>query len=400
MNQNDHQDDFYIEQLDRLLEKGHPHSDPLVNTLAHILPQADQAFQQELEVALMAHLQPQPIVNWERQMPKVNQSIYRALRPPLTWTVTLAVVALAVAGIMLANLNRAWLPLTAQTPPTATQIDQPVTVVVATQAIPAGTVITEAMVSVISIPQPDGEKLGLMQSGHNVFSNVESVIGQRASVAIRWFQPLETNLIFDPLSDCTAPCVDVPQDYQSVGFPLQTDTLQGLTIGDRVDVLAVIDGEIREIVANVVLTKAESGIVTFAAPAWQASVLAWLYRSGAPYALRLHTGPAPAPLDNAPADVVIVISDAELLDFLFDVIVNVPADKGFMLIHLPGAIDDVPFSSNGDTLYFRFKRPELVNVTDGSTVTLRLPGADAANLDYLLRLRGATASFVPAEPAR
>lgn len=398
MSQIDRQGDEYLDQLDRLLYDGRLHGDPFINSLANTIPQADRVFRQELEHRLLAHLQPQRIIKEEYSLMTTARRIHPVINPPLTWAITLTVAALAVAGIILINLNRGRTSLAPQTPAAAAQTDQPVSVVIATQDIQAGTVITDAMVGMISISQADANKLSLIRPIHEFMSDVHSVVGQTASVTIHWFQPFETILLGEPVSSCEIPCQDVPAHYMTIGFPVQEATLQGLKIGDRADVLAVVDGEIRVIAANVFMTNIEQGIVSFTVPEWKLGVLLWLYHNGEPYTLRLHTGNPPEVVDNSPAEVVIATSDTQSLDFVFDLIVNVPASKGYLLTDLPAEIEATPFTTDGDTLYFRFKNLEVVSMTDNIAVTLRLPGRDAANLDYLTGLQDVTLSFVPAEP--
>lgn len=399
MNEDQSQNDDFLDQLNQLLESGSPHDDAFVNMLAHTVPKADRLFQQELEQTLLVQPQTQQALKVQEEHSMSMLLAARRVHPisiaPFTWAVTLVVVAIAVGSVILVNLNRV-IPLTG-TPSAALQVNQPVSLLIATQEIEAGTLITDTMVGVVTLSKADVDKLSMTQPTYEILSDIQLVVGQKAAVTIHWFQPFETNLLGEPVNLCVTPCLDVPKDYLTVGFPLQADTLQGLKIGDRVDVLAEVDGEIRVITANVMLTNIESDIVTFATPKWQSGVLLWLYHSGESYALRLHTGAVPEPLDNNPAEVVITAPQALPQDFMFDLMVNVPASKGYLLTDLPATIDAIAFTTNGDTLYFRFKNLEVVSVKNGTAVTIRLPRADAANLDYLIGLQAATLSFVPAE---
>lgn len=398
MNDDHRHDDDFLAQVDRLLEHGKPHEEPLINTLAHTLPKVDHAIQHELEQTLMARLKNQQPTKLQEKPAMQMSSITRPTSlAPLTWVVTLATVAAALIMIILVNLNQGWMPLATQTPAAIAQSDQPVSLVITTQDIQAGTVISDAMVGIITLSQADLKELGIPQPGQAFLMDAQSVIGQTAAIDIDWFTPINADVLGEPFHSCdsaNAICSELPDDYITIGFPRQADTLQGLEIGDRVDVIAVVDGEVRVISANVLLTDIKHNIITLASPSWQIGVLMNLSQSGASYALRLHTGSAPQAIGKTPVKYTFTAPEVLPEDYQFDLIVNVPAEKGYLLTNFPASIDHIPFTSNGDTLHFWFKDLELVSVEDGTTVTIRLPGDDAANLDYLLGL-GMELTFTP-----
>ena len=186
----------------------------------------------------------------------------------------------------------------------------------------------------------------------------------------------------------------VPEDYTMIGLPLQPDTLQGLVIGDRIDVLAETDDQLRVITANVLLAEITPEFVMIAAPPWQVTILVWLYRSGESYALRMHTGDVPEAADMTLVDYTFIAPEALPENYVFDLLVNIPAPQGYILTHLPVSIDHVPVTFNGDTLRFWFKEIEVLRITRGTAVTIRLPHGDAANLDYLID-QGMELTFIP-----
>jgi hypothetical protein len=405
MNEDHRHDDDFLAQVDRLLEQGRPHDEGFINTLAHTIPKADHAVQHELEQTLLARLQKQQSAKIEEKLIMHISSMTRPARPvsiaPLTWAVTLATVAAALMMIILVNLNQGWMPLATQTPAAIAQSEQPVSLVIATQDIQAGTVITDAMVGIVTLSQSDLEELGIPQPGQAFLMDAQSVIGQTAAIDIDWFRPIKTDVLGEPFHSCdsaNAICSELPDDYATIGFPTQADTLQGLEIGDRVDVIAVVDGELQVIAANMLLSAVQDDIVTLASPSWQIGVLMGLSQSGDAYALRLHTGDAPEAADKTPIEYLLTAPEVLPQDYLFDLIVNVPAEQGYLLTGLPASIDHLTFTSNGDTLHFWFKDLKRVSIADGTAVTIRLPRDDAANLDYLLGL-DMELTFVPDEDA-
>lgn len=316
---------------------------------------------------------------------------------PLTWAFSLMAAAAALLVIVFVNLNRP-APLFATTP-AVIQNAPPVSLVIAVQDIPAGTIITDAMVGIVTLSQADMEKLEAIQPDHTFITDPQEVIGGISAVDIHWFQPFDTALMTsDTVSPCESAsglCVTLPEGYSTIGLPRRVDTVQGLSIGNRVDVLAVVEDQVRMIVANVLLTDISDEWVTFAAPSWQVVTLIPYSNSGTPYALRLHTGATPQPLSSDPIEYVLTSHEPLPENYVFDLIVNVPAAQGYLLTALPTSIDAIPFTSNGDTLHFWFKNIEVVSITNnGRTITMRMPEADAANLDFLIK-RNMELTFVP-----
>lgn len=200
-----------------------------------------------------------------------------------------------------------------------------------------------------------------------IFVNYQTKTMQPTATEI----PLETSAI-------------VPDEYMEVGLALESDTLQGLQVGDRVDVLAIIDGQIRMMVANVWVSEIQSQYVMLASPNWQQGVLSWLTQEKQPYALRLHTGVTPPIGEIQRIDYVFISPESVPENFVFDIVIDVPVQQAYRLNELPSSIDSIPFTFNGNTLRFWFKDIELVSVTHGTAVTIRLPKGDAANLDRLM----------------
>lgn len=193
-----------------------------------------------------------------------------------------------------------------------------------------------------------------------------------------------------------SPMVVASDEYLTTRLSLQPDTLQGLTTGDRVDVLGIVDGKIRTLAAHVLLTDIQPAYVVLAAPQWQIAILGELSKPDVTYALRLHTGDAPVVGDSSSVEYVFISPEMVPQEFIFDIIVGIPVEQGYLLADLPFSIDDTPFTFNGDTLSFRFKEIERVSVVKGTAVTIRLSQADAANLDYLMKL-SMSWSLVPDE---
>lgn len=292
MNSNHDHDGALLDQIDRALEYGIPAEDALVNHLADTMPQASLAFQRDLEQRLMAQVaSSQPRKPKDKNIMHLFASASAMPRMPrstatwgTSWAFTLAAVALI--AIVLLNWNRVWLPVQLASPPG--QLDTPVQIVIATQDIPAGTLITAEMIGTITVPAKDFAKLTAAQPGHEFLSDVAAVVEQTAAIDILWFQAIETRLLGEVVDACDLPdakCPGIPESYYPIDLPLQPDTVQGLGIGDRVDVLASIDGELRMVTANVLLADITPTMVTLAAPSWQHSILVWLYQSRTSYAL-------------------------------------------------------------------------------------------------------------------
>ncbi|MCU0466367.1 MAG: hypothetical protein MUF38_17585, partial [Anaerolineae bacterium] len=190
--------------------------------------------------------------------------------------------------------------------------------------------------------------------------------------------------------------VSTPDWYSTIGLPLKLDTLQGLTIGDRVDVLSYVDDEIRVVASNLLISDIQPEVVMFSAPLWQQGILTWLYQSKQSYAIRLYTGTPPALADETPVEFVFTSPEPLPEGYEFDLIVNVPASQSYLLTELPVSIDHIPFTFNGNTLRFWFKDIEVLSIERTRTVTVQMPRGDAANLEHLMGL-GMDLSFIPDE---
>lgn len=253
------------------------------------------------------------------------------------------------------------------------------------------------MIGLVSLPNEDMSELRITQPGREFIADTASVVGQTAAVDIFWFQPIEQSLLGEPIDPCSQPgvsCPDVPEGYYTINFPMNP-TVEGLAIGDRVDVLAVADGQLRVIVENVLLADIQPGTIVLASTSWQLSVLIWLSQSGETYALRLHTAEPPS-VSGDMVEYSFTAPEPLPDDYLFDLIVGIPAAKGYLLTNLPAPIDAIPYTERDGLMQFWFKAIELVRVEDGTEVTLRLPEGYALNLDYLINL-DASLTFVPDE---
>jgi len=390
-----------LKQVDRLLEQGHPSDNEIANRLAWTQPMATKAFQQDLEQMLMDQLIAQTANQAKETSTMTRTSTLRLPRtaraahfPALTsWGVALAAIFLCV--LLLLNRSAGWLPTGA----TATQITADAYFVIATQDIPSGTVISAEMIGTVTLTEADMAEIRGTQPDRTFLSDETAIVGQTAAVDIFWLQPIEAELLGEPVDVCNLPnayCPEVPEGYWTIGFPLESDTLQGLQIGDRVDVLAAVDGQLRVMVANVLLADVRDGMVTLAAPSWQHSILIWLYTSGASYALRQYTGDvsAVATLDAMPTEYTFTAPEPLPDGYVFDLIVELPAARGYLLTGLRASINNIEFTGPDNRLNFWFKNLEVVSIVEGTTVTIRLPAGDAANLDYLIN-QGAELTFLP-----
>lgn len=332
MNENHHDDSMILDQIDGMLERGRATDDDLINALASTRPTADRGFQAQLEEILLARLQPQ-------------------------------------------HAGQGSLNVVSQPQPGAAGIARRPSHVPMTWAATLAAVAL-ALVSLIVI---------------NL--NREAAFGRTAesgtAAALSPAAPTATCPSRRALGGC------LPDGMTYIGLPLASDTLQGLKVGDRVDVLASVDGRIRVIVADIMVDGISPSVVMFAAQDWKAGVLIGFYQTGDSFALRLHTGSVPPVLDDTPQDLTISLPEPMPADYTFDLVVNLPVEKGYLLTDLPASIDAVKFTANDDTLQFWFTNLEVVHhADDGMSVTIRLPQADAVNLEYLIGV-GAGLTFQP-----
>jgi len=393
MNEDQRHEDALLEQVENLLERGKPSPHQTLNTLANTVPKADHAFRESLNAALLAQLQSQSI---PKEKPAMQMAV-TAKRPvpnlsSFTWAATLVAIIL-VSGLMF-YLNRPS-PLSGVS---SAQTEDQIQLVIAVQDIPPGTVITADMVGLVSLSAADLAKLPILHPGGDYFTDVDSVIGQKAAVDIFWFAPIAASLLGEPLNPCEQPgasCPDLPEGYYSILFPVEPNAVQGLKAGDRVDVLGIVEGQLQVIVENILLADVQEYRVNLAAPSWQHSILVWLSQTGQPLVLRLYTGETAA-TDTTLVDYTFTAPEVLPDDYKFDLIVELTVSKGYLLTGLPAVIDNIPYTQRDTIMNFWFKNLELVSVENGTTVTIRLPQADADNLDYLLHLP-TSLSFVPDE---
>lgn len=386
-------DDRLLEQIDRALDWGLPVENATINRLARSQPQADRTYQQDLEQLVMAQLQDRAASPSHAKESKPMYAIgsQPALRPARSWALSL--VALMLISFLLFNRGTS-LQLPAMTQP----IDPPITLVIAAQAIPAGTIITETMVATITVAPADFAKLQAVQPEHEFPADSSAVIGQTAAVDLNWFEPIDESQLGEPVEPCNraaAHCPNLPEGYFTIGLPMPPDTLQGLRISDRVDVLAALDNQLRVVTADVLLADITPEMVILAAPSWQHSILMWLYHSDASYTLRLHTGEAvSAAVDTTPVEYTFIAPETLPDNYVFDLIVTLPAAQGYLLSDLPAAIDHIEFTGPDNRLTFWFKNLVVLSIVDGTTVTIRLPRTDATILDYLIH-QDASLTFIP-----
>ncbi|HEX2622108.1 MAG TPA: hypothetical protein VHL11_18250, partial [Phototrophicaceae bacterium] len=145
---------------------------------------------------------------------------------------------------------------------------------------------------------------------------------------------------------------------------------------------------------DVLLAQVLDDKVTLAAPSWKQAVLIWLYQTGEPFALRLHTE------TEAEPDMTLVnytFTSPETLpdDYVFDLLIGLPDSKGYQLVDLPASIDHIQYTQSDTRMQFWFTNLELISVENGTEVTIRLPKADADNLDFLLKLDDHSLTFLP-----
>jgi hypothetical protein len=415
-------DNELLKQVDHVLDQATTGDQAVVNHLAHTQPRIDSGFQNTLEERLLAKLKAQhaqPVAahfhSDTQEEPKVMHTVTAAYVLPhvmlkrqtearsfsyLTWAAA-AVAVILIGGLMFGLSNGGRPPALSGTSSTAVaQTLETVQLVIATQDIIAGTVITDDLVGVVSLSAADMAELRISQPGREFFSDVAQVIGQPAAVDIFWFSPIDSLSLGEPVDLCDLPgayCPEVPEGYSTIGLPtdagLLADVIQGLKIGDRVDVLAIAGGQIKVIVKNVLLADIQDNMVILAAPTWQHLILIGLYRTGEPYALRLYTGAAAA-ADMTPVEYTFTSPEPLPQDYTFDLIVGLPDSKGYQMVDLPAPFNHIQATAMDTLLQFWFKDIKVMGIENETTVTIQLPKADAENLDYLISI-GAKLTFVP-----
>jgi len=408
MNETSQYDDIFPTDVDALIEEGKPLSHKIINALAQTIPQADNAFKQDLEHSLISKLT--TTINTKDKPNMYTHTshfphIPKHLGQLLTGIISLMVIVLA--GVFLFNVNYTTLPLASNATATPeTPITEPI--VIAARDISAGTIITPDMVQIIHLPVQELNTLRIAHPESEFFMDTLAVIGQMVAVDIFWFQPIMTISLGEVAGVCdptTPNCPPLPDGYSQINFPLDEKMVRGLSAGDRVDVLAVINGQIHIIVEDIILMDILSEQMTLAAPSWKHSVLVWLYHSTQQYALRLHT-----PLPDTEADedededealttyqfnVPNIIPE----DYHFDLVIKLPLAQGYLLVDAPASLDHLDFVEGSNMLQFIFKHIDVVEIEPlsteaGTSLTIQLPADDVANLAYLLAL-GAEINFIP-----
>ena len=389
-------DEILLCQVDELLELGKRSDHAVMNMLADTVPQADRAFEQRLEKLLVTQLQQNIQYKESNSMSTMTA---RASRAPTfsaqAWAV--AVVALVIVG----GWTLLHLPgRSGGVPASQAPIEPQQTIVIATQNIHAGDTITAGMVALVSMDNDAFAALQQSQPDRHFFHNLADVVGQVTPTAIFWFEPIEPMKLGQMGETCVPGsryCPKVPAGYYTINLPNPIVSLaeQGLVTGDRVDVLAAADGVLTTIVRDVLLAEIEPGRVTLAATSWKQSVLIWLAGKDQPYMLRLASQPTPAPTTEDKARVEYHFTAPEPLPdgYLFDLIAEFPAAESYRLSDAPN-LDTVQFTERDTTMNFWFTDLDVVSITDGTSVVIRLPETDAANLDYLLA-QGAELTFIP-----
>ena len=378
-------DEQVLRQVERAIEQGRPVDDPVIRQLAQMRPKADPSFQKGLVQMLLSELAAQTGDHWATNNPRRRN----AWGKHRSRTMAAMAALIVVLGALVFGLMTQRPASTGQAAVTPIEPSSPV--VLAAQAIPAGTTITGDMLAVVSLSELDRQRLREAAPARDFLSDPQAVIGQTAATAMGWFQPIEPGQLGEP---CVANCLDVPAGYSQIGLPLPTDGARGLPIGARVDVVATAEGELRLMASDVQLTDVTPEFVMLAAPEWQIVGLIELATSNASVMLRMHTGPERPPRDETWTEFAFIAPEALPEDYDFDLMVNVPSNRGDILVGLPYALGPVRATTDGDVLRLWFTDLDVVSVVRGTAVTIRLSTSDAANLDALID-QGMELTFIP-----
>ncbi len=378
---NNHTDEQQLRQIDDLLERGKRSDDPVLNLLASAVPQADTAFEQKLEKRLMARLQPQPV---RRRVPLPAWGLAAAL---------LIAVVVPFALTRLRNVSTGLSAAASQVPIEATSR----TMVIATRNIGAGETINKDMLALVTLSDDAYAALQADQPDRRFFTRVSDVVGQVATVAVFRGEPIEPIKLGQRPTSCSAstPCVALPPYYYTVDLsrPLISPEEQGLVAGDTVDVLAAADGQLSVIVRSVLLADVQVDHITFAAPVWKQAVLIWLWGTHQPYSLSRANEVTPENADKARVEYRFTSPDVLPDGFRFDLIAEFPISESFRLADARD-LDQIHYTQQDTQMTFWFTDLDVVSVTGGTQVVIRLPRADAAGLDFLLK-QGAKLTFNP-----
>jgi hypothetical protein len=309
----------------------------------------------------------------------------------MTWAAAIIVIVL-MGGYVLTQRTQPALP--AMQAATAVPLH---TIVIATENIEAGTMITDDIVGVISLSALDFNKLQNAQPDRPFFSDVKAVVGQLSNTTIFRFQPIEPVKLGQAI-DCPRTdlqCIAVPNGLHTISLPLPIIGLYtlGLVAGDHVDILASVNNQIAMVVEDVVITNVNADKLTLGATSWKLSVLIWLWRSKQAYTLSLHRGEIPA-RDEQIINFGFTSPEALPDNYKFHLIAGLPDSQGYQLIGAPYSLDSIQFTQHEDQMEFWFTNLKVVNITNGTDVTISLPTSDAALLGFLLK-KGATLEFIP-----
>lgn len=388
-------DERLLKQVDERLKRGKKSSESLVNALADTVPQSDKAFQDDLEANLMAQLQAQSIEEKQTEMHVMTKNV--PVRNPsasfLTWAAAVLIVVLGGYAFVRYQQPQMEIPaFAAQTPTEVTH-----TLVIATQNIPPGTTITADMIGVITVSDADMTKLRNSDPERIFFADPETIIGQTTTTAIFWFEPIEP-IKLGILPDCGNSCAVLPENYYTIQLQLPLIPLeeQGIVVGDRVDVLASVDGELRVIVRDVLLRDIRETQVELAGPVWKQGVLIPLSRSQQPYTLRPNNELAAVVNANENQVNYSFTSPEPLPDgYQFDLILGLQETQGYLLADAPAGLDNIQYTNQDGLMQFWFTNIHMVSITNGTEVVISLTEADATTLDFLLTQEGITFTFNP-----
>lgn len=402
MSDSNKRDEIDAAEFDRLLIHGVPTPHRVINRLAETTPQPDAEFERALESQLMAQLSaPSATKDVIRMTTRVRSYVALRGRRPASLLRAATVITIVIAFAALLGRGMNGLPRTAG--PAALQ-EAPITtpVIIAAQDIAGGEVISDDMLTQIHVPVSDLDALRSSHPDLVLFESASDLIGQRAIITIARLQPITSIAVRAADAACQPGeprCTTMPAGYQPIVLPASATTARGLEAGERVEVLAVLDNQLRLIVDDILLTESQRERVTLAAPSWKHSVLVWLSQSGIAYTLRAHARPDIVDTDSATATHRFIMPELPE-GYRFHMAISLPVAKGYQLAEAPApyAFDQLDYAENRGTMQFWLKAFEVVNITpaDGGTaITLELPIDHDANLDFLIEI-GAEISFVPA----
>lgn len=399
MSDGEHVDTQRLRQIDDRLQRGVSSGDPVIESLAATVPQADEPFRDALEQRLLAHFESRVIQKKDMEMQMTGLRVPQRTASPTWFTWLAAVLAVVVVGGGLLALDQRG---RIEPPVLATQIttdDAVQTLVVATRNIDTGETITADMVAVISLAQADYARLQASEPEREFYADLDEVVGQTTTTAIFWFEPVEPVKLGQLPARCaeaSRTCVTEPEGYATLYLSQPVTPLEslGLVAGDRVDVLASADNQLVVVADNVLLAGIEPERVLLAAPYWKHSLLVWLYQTGQSYVLRPHQGQQPAPADDTRVEFTFTAPEPLPEDYRFDLIAEVNVAEGYRLQAAPYTLDETQYTQRDTIMNFWYTDLEVIRIVDETNVTIRLPQSDAANLEFLMA-QGVKLTFIP-----